>query len=668
MEVQVPSSCEESQETVKGPTYWAEDSAGFLEQLKSLKPEQLTNRVVCEIVTRLSRHHGQKKKQKNLHLSWKNIRDCLSIIYQDDLTYISESRLRKDFHTVRTESQKKIRVGKEVKYQNAFSDFMDQIHKLPHVSSPTLTKSLSKSSVCGRELKKLSVSFEEEIGVEVLDKLVQESAEKDNLEKTVKTLSKMVGKLESKIEVHRQKGQSLKRISEDRVRLRKMVDKGKSKYFEASSDRCQAKIQQQGMEKHYQAKIPCLKRKLQQTKAAAEKKENLSDVCTISGDDELLLQVTKLSTKLKERDETICILENELVRLRQKLSEMEEDRLIKKRWKELIKQGERMRYDDEDIPLFSPTSCEACIAAAMPRKKQKTTNTEFEDLARQPDCNIADTPSNEAEILITSITEDSDTPSDEPVIISTSITKDSDTPSDEPHQLPNAQLNNGHFLDTDRLIEKLLQAPTTDESDIPPGIKENVYFLLNNTKNVQRRNLGKKAVYHDDCGVYSQRGSMKTHYFIRNKDGTYRYAEKKNGVYVTTKKKERVEMQPQPSEESILVLKRLYSELKRDPSYKRRVSWAEKFPADKRGDHATLCIEYIGSYPKETSKHGNTKSDGSSHYVRTRPEVRENVEIRSEDSTTTRHVNQNRPRRVLQRPARPEASTKCEVSSAQGTA
>ncbi|XP_076028575.1 uncharacterized protein LOC143017705 [Oratosquilla oratoria] len=337
-EAQVPSSCEESQETVEGPTNWAEDSASFLEQLKSLKPEQFTNRVVCEIVKRLNLHRGRKRKQKDPHLSWKNIRDCLSIIYQDDLTYICERYLRIDFHRVRAKSQKSIRVGKEVKNQHTFSDFMDRKYKLPPVSSCTLTKSLSKSSVRDRELKKLSISFEEKIGVEVLDKLVQESAEKDNLEKTVKTLSKTVGKLESKIEVHRQKGESLKRINEDRVRLRKMVDKWKSKYFEASSDRRKAKIKLQGMEKRYQ----CIRRKLQQTKAAAKKKENLSDVCTKSNDDELLLQVAKLSTKLKERDETICILENELVRLKEKLSEMEEDRLVKKRWKDFIKQGERM--------------------------------------------------------------------------------------------------------------------------------------------------------------------------------------------------------------------------------------------------------------------------------------------------------------------------------------
>jgi hypothetical protein len=127
--------------------------------------------------------------------------------------------------------------------------------------------------------------------------------------------------------------------------------------------------------------------------------------------------------------------------------------------------------------------------------------------------------------------------------------------------------NSGRFLVTDYLISALLKPAQMSDSDVPNGIKENVYFLLANTENMECRKMGS---FYNDCDVYSQKGStMKTHYFVKNENRTYMYVDKENGLYMTTVKRERVALEPQPSEHSILILKRNYAKLKRCPTYKR---------------------------------------------------------------------------------------------------
>ena len=203
-------------------------------------------------------------------------------------------------------------------------------------------------------------------------------------------------------------------------------------------------------------------------------------------------------------------------------------------------------------------------------------------------------------------------------IVTDPVENDEHQPSQPivPHR--DAFPNKGRFLETDVLIEKLLQDDHLDDSDVPNGIKENVYFMLNNKPNVERRKAGKKGTFFDDCGVYSQKGSMKTHYFIKE-NARYRYVDKKDGKYMTTLRRQRVPLEPQPSEDSILILKRLYSELKRDSSYKRRISWIDTVDLS-----SSLCIEYIGKFPDITTSHGNAKSENN-EYVRTQPQIKEKI-------------------------------------------
>ena len=93
-------------------------------------------------------------------------------------------------------------------------------------------------------------------------------------------------------------------------------------------------------------------------------------------------------------------------------------------------------------------------------------------------------------------------------------------------------LSNGKFLDTDRVVDILMKA-NDGLMNIPSGLKENVYFILDNEKNISKKENDKKSVFHDDCGVWDSGSGMspKTPYlitsnghlkkiFLRNKDGS----------------------------------------------------------------------------------------------------------------------------------------------------
>ena len=56
------------------------------------------------------------------------------------------------------------------------------------------------------------------------------------------------------------------------------------------------------------------------------------------------------------------------------------------------------------------------------------------------------------------------------------------------------------FLDNTECL-RLLALDLNGLADIPDGVKEYVYFVLNNADNVARRNNSTRSVFRDDCGV-----------------------------------------------------------------------------------------------------------------------------------------------------------------------
>jgi hypothetical protein len=69
-----------------------------------------------------------------------------------------------------------------------------------------------------------------------------------------------------------------------------------------------------------------------------------------------------------------------------------------------------------------------------------------------------------------------------------------------------------------KLNGKFLDAQTFD--GIPVGLKENVYFTIDNSTNIERRSRGQRSVFADDCGVWDGKSSStKNAKFIHRTNG-----------------------------------------------------------------------------------------------------------------------------------------------------
>lgn len=152
---------------------------------------------------------------------------------------------------------------------------------------------------------------------------------------------------------------------------------------------------------------------------------------------------------------------------------------------------------------------------------------------------------------------------------------------------------------------------------IPAGTKENVYFLIDNTRNVERKKNKKSAEFHDDCGAWERSGSSPKSYYtcvdLKNiflRKGAYCRPRQVKGKMTYEP------MVPQPDPDTIMEVHRYYTTLKGAPGYKRRITWigseADCLPL-------VACVEYTGTAPATTSpQHGNAKVN-TAPYRRTNP-------------------------------------------------
>lgn len=145
------------------------------------------------------------------------------------------------------------------------------------------------------------------------------------------------------------------------------------------------------------------------------------------------------------------------------------------------------------------------------------------------------------------------------------------------------------------MIPLLIDTTTLPLAQIPSGVKENVYFLIDNTRNVDRRKENKKCEFWDDCGAWEPNGSSpKSYYNSHNLKNIFL----RNGQYCVacqvTKKTTYVPLEPQPSPDKILEVYRYYTALRACPSYRRRITWIingmDEVPH-------VACVEYTGSFP-----------------------------------------------------------------------
>lgn len=75
---------------------------------------------------------------------------------------------------------------------------------------------------------------------------------------------------------------------------------------------------------------------------------------------------------------------------------------------------------------------------------------------------------------------------------------------------------------------------------IPQDIKENVLFVLENENSKLRQANGKREIYVNDGGAWSDKASCKTHHCIVSEERRLQYVDKKDGPYVKYTKTKRV--------------------------------------------------------------------------------------------------------------------------------
>ena len=137
------------------------------------------------------------------------------------------------------------------------------------------------------------------------------------------------------------------------------------------------------------------------------------------------------------------------------------------------------------------------------------------------------------------------------------------------------------FLSVDKLYE-LASTHTLTYTCIPPGFKQNVYFVIDDTINRQRRLSKKCSEYPDDCGAWRQGGnSTKPAYFIRSAQNSLHFVTYRAGIYGKMSKGNFVPLGLQPDSSTIVVAYR-------NSSYKNRVTWFNSEPVI-----ATAIVEYI---------------------------------------------------------------------------
>ena len=79
-----------------------------------------------------------------------------------------------------------------------------------------------------------------------------------------------------------------------------------------------------------------------------------------------------------------------------------------------------------------------------------------------------------------------------------------------------------------KLIALLLSTDLEVLDRIPPGIKENCFFFVDNSNNVERRSAKIKSIYDDDCGAWRSSPSPISR-FVRSEDG-WRSVVKREGL------------------------------------------------------------------------------------------------------------------------------------------
>lgn len=106
---------------------------------------------------------------------------------------------------------------------------------------------------------------------------------------------------------------------------------------------------------------------------------------------------------------------------------------------------------------------------------------------------------------------------------------------------------------------------------LPIGDKSDMTFVIAKNPDDPR------CILPDDCGAWNKSKYTRNHYVVTI-DGDFQYIEKKGNKWYKAKHNSRELLKNQPSEEQLLVLKRIYVTSQHDQRFKKRISFFEHIP------------------------------------------------------------------------------------------
>ena len=87
------------------------------------------------------------------------------------------------------------------------------------------------------------------------------------------------------------------------------------------------------------------------------------------------------------------------------------------------------------------------------------------------------------------------------------------------------------FLSTNTLLD-VVKSATETLTEIPRTVKENFFFDLDHSSDISKKSNNTRMNHCDNCGIWEITStSLKTTYFIRQDNGTFKFCDKKDGEF-----------------------------------------------------------------------------------------------------------------------------------------
>ena len=180
-------------------------------------------------------------------------------------------------------------------------------------------------------------------------------------------------------------------------------------------------------------------------------------------------------------------------------------------------------------------------------------------------------------------------------------------------------LPQGKFLPA-KTAHDLLRGADNILPRVPDGDKEDVFFLVDNARNVEKRKQGVNSVYYDDRGAWQGGPSNRDIYQLHG-DGSMRiinYNKDDDHYYLSkTVNRKRVRfatrIEPRPTEDEVITVFSYYTKHANNPDFVKKVTWISTKPE-------VALYEYKGKNP-DPVPHKNTTTGNPGDYLRLREEV-----------------------------------------------